>query len=159
MKKSTIYLGFSIFTLIVGLLSGRLSAAGLQRTQPLLEKIPLMPPFILFPIVWSILYLLMGISGAYVWIKKQNNPNTPRTVALFLWQLQLLVNFCWSLLFFELNLFLFSFLWLLLLIVLVIAFILVTKPFAPFAAWLQLPYLLWITFAGYLNFQAWILAL
>lgn len=155
MKKWIPYLGFLALALGVGMLSGKLSADGLERTRPLLEKIPLNPPSIVFPIVWTILYLLMGISAARVFLKKDTLVGNP---ALLLWQIQLAVNFCWSLLFFELNFFFLSFLWLLLLWVLVLGFILLAKRLDTIAAWLQIPYLLWLTFAAYLNFAAWWIA-
>lgn len=108
----------------------------------------------LFPVVWGILYALMGISAARVWL----TPETParrRGINLFI--AQLIVNFFWSLIFFNLQAFGFAFVWLLLLWVLVAWMILTFYKVDPLAAWLQVPYLVWLTFAAYLNFGVWML--
>lgn len=109
---------------------------------------PLAPPAFLFPIVWTILYTLMGISSAMVWKACGNRCCSN----LLPYVLQLLANVYWTVLFFRLRTYLGSFLWLLVLLALIVwmirDFAKVSKP----AAWLQVPYLLWVTFAGYLNF-------
>lgn len=115
---------------------------------------PLSPPAVLFPIVWTVLYALMGIGAARVDLAEVS-PEQRKSLRLFL--VQLAVNFFWSILFFNFQAFGLSLLWLLLLWVLIIlmirAFWKVDKP----AALLQIPYLLWVTFAGYLNFGVWVL--
>ncbi len=115
---------------------------------------PLSPPGILFPIVWTILYALMGIGAARVWLAE---PSKDRSMGLNLWIAQLVVNFFWSLIFFNDKNYAFAFFWLLLLWVLVLLMMLkfwkADKP----AALLQIPYLLWLTFAAYLNAGVWYL--
>ncbi|MBP3348724.1 MAG: tryptophan-rich sensory protein [Clostridia bacterium] len=112
-----------------------------------LKQPPLSPPGWLFPIVWTVLYVLMGISS-YIVYQKQN---TLLSDCQRLYILQLAANFIWTILFFNLKQYLFSFIWLILLIFLVarmaICFVTVDRK----AAALQIPYVLWICFAAYLN--------
>ena len=109
------------------------------------------PPNIVFPIVWTILYILMGISSARIW----KSDNTNKSVALKTYALQLAVNFLWSIIFFGLHQYFFAFLWLLFLIILVIKMIKDFEKIDPKAAKLQIPYLLWCCFAAILNFSVW----
>ncbi len=138
----------------VGALSGFLSMEGSMDFSETVQQPPLSPPGILFPIVWTILYALMGISAARVWLTE---PGKDRSQGLNLWIAQLVVNFFWSLIFFNDRAYGISLLWLVLLWVLVLLMILkfwkTDKP----AALLQLPYLLWLTFAAYLNAGVWYL--
>jgi len=117
-----------------------------------LEKPPLSPPGILFPIVWSVLYILMGISlyivSEYEYRKEEN---------YLIYIIQLVVNSLWTLLFFGFNLPLLSFLWILLLIVLVIVMIISFYKTNKWAGILNIPYLLWLMFAAYLNFGIYLL--
>lgn len=111
------------------------------------------PPDILFPIVWTILYVLMGIGSAIIW--KSDSPK--KRPALKNYAVQLIVNFFWSVIFFGLHWYLIAFLWLLLLIVLVIKMIKSFYPISSIASNLQIPYLLWCCFASILNFSVWFL--
>ena len=104
----------------------------------------------LFPIVWGILYALMGVSAARV-------ASTESRYGLNLFIAQLVVNFFWSLLFFNAQAFGFAALWLALLWILVFLMILAFRKSDPLAALLQLPYLLWLSFALYLNVGVWYL--
>ena len=110
----------------------------------------LTPPMWLFPVVWSILFVLMGIASYLVVMQKGED-----TKALTLYAVQLIFNFFWSIWFFNLGWYLFAFLWLVALWILIIAttvaFYRISKP----AAWLMLPYLVWVAFAGYLNLGVW----
>jgi len=138
----------------VGILSGLLSRSGMDRFQEGALQSPLSPPPILFPIVWTILYALMGIGAAQV----ASSPDSPqRSRALNLFIAQLIVNFFWSPIFFNANAFGFAFGWLILLWVLVALMILAFRNVNPPVAWLQIPYLIWLTFAAYLNYQVWML--
>ena len=113
-----------------------------------LKQPPLSPPGIVFPIVWSVLYILMGFSAYLVY----RSDSDLRTGALRLYALQLAVNFVWPILFFRLQAFGLAFFWLLLLWTLVVALIFRFYDVEPLAGVLQLPYLGWLTFAAYLNF-------
>ena len=118
-----------------------------------LNQPALSPPGFLFPIVWTILYTLMGISAAIIY--KSDDPG--RTQALKIYAFQLIVNFLWTIIFFNLRQFLFAFIWLVLLDVLVVIMISKFHKISPLAAWLQVPYLLWILFATYLNLGIYLL--
>ena len=113
------------------------------------------PPGFVFPIVWTILYLLMGISS-YL-IAQSNNPR--RYPALITYVEQLFVNLAWSPIFFTLNFRFLAFLWILFLIYLVVKMIVQFKRVSHRAAYLQIPYLLWLIFAALLNFSIVILNL
>lgn len=112
-----------------------------------LSKPPLSPPSFLFPVVWTILYILMGISSYIIY--SSGNPNAGK--ALGVYALQLFFNFCWSIIFFRFSLYLPAFLWLAALIVLIVIMIRRFYRISPVAAYLQIPYLIWSIFAAYLN--------
>lgn len=133
--------------LAVGGLAGLLISGSMDFYDEI-NKPPLAPPGIVFPIVWSILYILMGISSYLVWKEK-----TPESrMALYIYGVQLVLNFVWPLIFFNAQMFFLAFIWLLILIGVVIYMI--TKFFQvnTLAGLLQIPYLLWLIFAAYLNF-------
>ena len=136
----------------VGLLSGFLTREGTEVYSQMVQKPPLSPPGWLFPVVWTALYALMGISAARIYAA----PPTPaRSRGLNLFIAQLVVNFFWSPIFFNVRAYGFAFLWLLLLWVLVLRMILQFRKVDKTAAFLQIPYLLWLTFAAYLNYAVW----
>lgn len=138
----------------VGALSGWLTREGTQIYAQTIVKPPLSPPGWIFPVVWAILYALMGIGAAKVY---QAPASKTRSMGLNLFITQLVVNFFWSPIFFNLQDFGFSLLWLLLLWGLVLWMILAFRKVDPLAAKLQIPYLLWLTFAAYLNLGVWYL--
>lgn len=138
----------------VGALSGFLSRNGMELYTQTIAKPPLSPPSLVFPIVWAILYGLMGFGAARI---RQTPPSAEQYRAINLFIAQLIINFFWSLIFFNAQAFGLAFFWLLLLWVLVLLMILAFRKVDPPAAWLQLPYLIWLTFAAYLNLGVWIL--
>lgn len=138
----------------VGALSGWLSREGVALYAMTALKPAFSPPDILFPIVWTILYALMGIGAARI---SMAPPTADRNRGLNLFFAQLIVNFFWSLIFFNANAYGFAFFWLILLWVLVLWMILTFCRTDRTAALLQIPYLLWLTFAAYLNFSVWML--
>lgn len=147
-----------IISVIIALAVGGLSALLTKNNMNIFEKInmpPLSPPSVVFPIVWAVLYILMGISSAIIY--KNGTDREEVQSALKVYALQLAVNFFWSLIFFNMQAYLFAFIWLVLLWVLVIVMIVKFKKISPAAAWLQIPYLLWITFAGYLSLMIYLL--
>ncbi|MEE1319895.1 MAG: TspO/MBR family protein [Ruminococcus sp.] len=149
LKHLAISLAISLGT---GILAGLLTMGSMENFEKI-AKPPLTPPSILFPIVWFILFTLMGISSYIIY--ESDSPY--RKNALTIYGIQLVVNFIWPLLFFNLQAYLFSFIWIMLLwvliIVMIVEFYKVSKP----AALLQIPYLLWVTFAAYLNFGVFLL--
>lgn len=138
----------------VGALSGWLARDGFAYFTSQVQQPPLSPPPWLFPVVWGILYALMGISAARVFLEPQS---ASRKAGLNLFVSQLILNFFWTLIFFNAQAYGFAFLWILLLWVLVLAMILTFRKVDTLSAWLQIPYLLWLTFAAYLNFGVWML--
>ena len=118
----------------------------------MVEKPPLSPPGILFPVVWTVLYALMGIGAARVAAAPESKG---RSRALNVFVVQLVVNFFWSLIFFNAGAYGFALAWLLLLWVLVGVMIVLFRQVDKAAALLQLPYFLWVTFAAYLNYGVW----
>ena len=144
----------SVIPLAVGSLAG-LITRGSMLSFSTLNKPALSPPAWVFPLVWTILYVLMGISS-YLITTSGAGKNKIRD-ALILYGLQLLFNFFWSIWFFNLGWYLFAFVWLLILWVLIFntiaTFYEISKP----AAFLMVPYLLWVTFAGYLNFAIYLM--
>ena len=139
-----------IISLIIPLAIGGLSAFLTRNSMDVYSNInqpPLAPPSILFPIVWTILFTLMGISSYLVYVSNAKN----KREALALYGVQLVVNFIWPLIFFNMQAYFASFLWLLLLWVLVALMIWQFYKAKPLAAYLQIPYILWLTFAAYLN--------
>ena len=138
----------------VGALSGWLTRNGTKVFNQMVSKPPLTPPPLVFPIVWGILFLLMGIGAARVSLAA---PSRARSLGLNLFVTQLVVNFFWSPVFFILQAYGFALFWLVLLMILVVVMILVFHKSDSAAAWLQIPYLLWLLFATYLNAGVWLL--
>lgn len=136
----------------VGALSGWLTRDAMEVYMSTIEKPPLSPPGWVFPVVWGILFALMGTGAARIWLSP---PSQERSRGINLFITQLVVNFFWSLIFFNAQAFGFAFLWLLLLLGLVLWMTLTFRKVDPLAAKLQIPYLLWLAFAAYLNFGVW----
>lgn len=140
--------------LAVGGISAWLSRESMN-TFAALNKPPLSPPGWLFPVVWTILFLLMGIASYLVLTSEQSKQTIDR--ALCLYWVQLAVNFFWPIFFFNLSLYLFSFIWLVLLWLLILAATVRFYRVSQTAGYLMLPYLLWVAFAGYLNLGVYLL--
>lgn len=136
---------------IAGGIVGILTASSMQDFEALMKP-PLSPPGWLFPVVWAILYTLMGIASYLVW---RDGTGEQKKQALTLYGLQLIVNLLWPVAFFTLEWYLFAFAWLVLLWVLIYQTIKAFREINVNAAYLMLPYLLWVTFAGYLNLSIW----
>lgn len=112
------------------------------------------PPGTVFPIVWTVLFLLMGVSAYLVWTQPRSHL---RRTALWIYAVQLAVNFAWPLLFFCARAFLPAFVWLIALIILIAVMIGLFYRIKPAAGLLQIPYLLWSIFAAALNLSVWLL--
>ncbi len=137
-----------------GAISGWLTRAATAAYSATILKPPLSPPGWVFPVVWTVLFALMGIAAARIYL----TPASPaRSLGLNLFIAQLVVNFFWSPIFFNLQAFGFAFFWLLLLWILVLTMTLTFRKTDSLAAKLQIPYLLWLTFAAYLNLGVWYL--
>ena len=147
MKKAKPY----IFSILLSLTVGGLSALSIANNMNIYDKIntpPLSPPGWLFPAVWTILFIVMGISSAMIFTSKSSKKDD----ALFIYAVSLVLNFSWSIFFFNMQSFILSFIILVALWLSIIITIIQYYKINKVSAWLQLPYLLWVTFAGYLNF-------
>ena len=153
MKKPK-YLRWIFLTEAVGILSGILSREGTALYEQTALKPPLTPAGIVFPIVWTILYALMGISAARVAAIPDSRAGS-RGMNLFV--IQLVMNFFWSLIFFNAQAYGFALVWLLGMWLIIVAMIIAFSRVDRTAALLQIPYLLWVTFAAYLNYGVWML--
>ncbi|NLZ46615.1 MAG: tryptophan-rich sensory protein [Clostridiales bacterium] len=149
MKKSIKY---QIIFAIISLAVGGLAAIFIRNYTDMynmLNKPVLSPPQIVFPIVWTILYILMGVGVGLV-ISAPRNANN-KSDAIVNYAIQLLANFLWSIWFFNLSQYKLSFVWIILLLILVIfmtkSFYKISKP----ASLIQIPYIIWLVFAAYLN--------
>ena len=143
-----------VIPLAVGGLAALITGGGMNEFESLNQP-PLSPPGILFPIVWTILYLLMGAASYFV--AASDSPKEITRNAITLYGAQLAFNFLWPILFFGFSAYLLSFVWLVALLILIIltalAFYRINKP----AGYLLVPYIIWVTFAGYLNFGVFLL--
>ena len=140
--------------LAVGGLSALLTGGGMGE-YAIMNQPPLSPPGWLFPIVWTVLYLLMGYASYRVLTSGADAGKIRR--ALTLYGAQLAVNFLWPLIFFGLNWYLVAFFGLVLLWALILLTMRAFSEIDEVAGNLLLPYLLWVTFAGYLNFGVYLL--
>ena len=149
-KNKTHFIIFILIPLAVGVLSSLFSG---NMSYSAFNKPSFSPPSNLFPIVWTVLYILMGISSYIIY--SSNSPNKEKALTTYV--IQLFFNFFWSILFFGFSQYLLAFLWLLVLIILILVMIYQFYQIQPLAAYLQIPYLLWCLFAAYLNFTIYML--
>ena len=160
-KKLKIYIKSILMPVIIGSIVGLVISKFIDYDT--LKRPLLSPPSIAFPIVWTILYILMGIS--YGILKNQyinnlsilNNKEGKLLSTRQLYYIQLAVNALWSIIFFIFKWRLFAFIWILILIILVILMIIDFYKKNKLAGLLQIPYLLWLIFAAYLNLGVYIL--
>lgn len=153
-SKRKIYVIWILLSLGTGILSGWISAEGIRAFGETVHQPPLSPPAWIFPVVWGILYILMGISAARV---SQRDVSDARSLGLNLFVIQLILNFFWSPIFFNAKAYGVAAYWLALLWFLVFGMILAFGRTDKRASLLQIPYLLWLTFALYLNLGVWYL--
>ena len=156
-EKLKVYAVSVLIAVGAGALAAYLTEAGMQSLYATINKPALAPPAILFPIVWTVLYFLMGISAGMIWREKSPEKAAVRRRALIVYALSLAVNFSWCFVFFGWRSFGFAFVWLLLLLALIIKTICEYRKINPQAAYLQIPYALWVCFAGYLTCAIWVL--
>lgn len=140
--------------LAIGGLSAWLTRSGMKAFQTVSQP-PLTPPGWLFPVVWTVLFVLMGVAAYLVQISSADREQ--KKTALWFYGVQLIFNFGWSILFFNLKMYLFAFVWLIALWVLIAVAAVLFFKMVKAAGWLLAPYLLWVLFAGYLNAGVWLL--
>ena len=122
----------------------------------IIDKPAFSPPAFLFPIVWTILYVLMGISSARIWLQRDIHAYEAMD-SLLSYALQLTLNFFWPIIFFNMRTFLFAFIWIVVLWASILKMVFKFSVLDKTAAYLNIPYVLWVTFAGYLNFMIYLL--
>ena len=147
MKAFLSSLGFIFASLLVGYISMLLQSDSLITWYPLLQKSALTPPGVVFSLVWGVLYILMGLSAGLVWSSR-----VPSTwVLMMLFVIQLFMNLLWTFCFFFMQQPLVAFVVLIALFLTVAAYVVGCYSQRPLAAYLNVPYLLWLLFAAYLN--------
>ncbi len=149
LKKYGEWIRNILIPLVVGGLVYLITANSIDYTN--LNNPPLAPPSIIFPIVWTVLYILMGVS--YTLAARKGMDDTTKGI----YTLQLILNALWSIIFFNLKWRLFAFIWIILLFIAVLVWVIRMIPYSKTAALLQIPYLLWLIFAAYLNLGVYLL--
>ena len=144
MSKFKVYAKSILIPVVIGGIIGIITSSFIDYNS--LEKPFLSPPSIAFPIVWTILYILMGVS--YGILKDKSLIDSDINLIYYS---QLFVNALWSVFFFIFKWRLFSFVWIILLLLLIISMIIKFYSKSKIAGILQIPYLLWVIFASYLN--------
>lgn len=155
----------TILAIIAPVAVGGISAALTMNNMAIfgeLNQPPLSPPAWLFPVAWTILYILMGIASYLIfyggYIKDPSTGRKPTLAkktlakqALIIYGVQLAFNFLWSIFFFNLKAYYFAFAWLMIMWLLIVSLMAKAKKLHPAAFWCLAPYILWCTFAAYLN--------
>lgn len=139
---------FILIPLLAGIISGYISMGegSVDYIKPSLA-----PPDYVFPIVWTILYILMGIASYRVWMNRNKACYDP--MALVIYFIQLIFNFFWSIIFFKYGMFEFAFVWLLILLVLVIITTIKFYQIDIKAGNLMIPYIIWLALAASLSYN------
>ena len=143
-----------IIPLAVGGAAALLTGGGMDTFESLNQP-PLSPPGWLFPVVWTLLYILMGIASYLVLTSGKLRDNINRSLVLY--GVQLAFNFLWPIIFFSLSAYLFAFIWLIALWLLIFAATVSFYHKSHIAGYLMIPYLIWVAFAGYLNLGIYLL--
>jgi len=138
--------------LLVGIMAALLTRGGMEIFATV-EKPLLSPPPWVFPVVWTILYTLMGISSYLILNSETEEDQKQNAIRIYVYQL--IVNFLWPTFFFNFQWYGFAFFWLLFLWILVLIMILRFREISRVAAYMNIPYLIWLTFAAYLNWGIW----
>lgn len=151
-EKIKTYSFYILLTQAIGALSAFLTKDGTERFKSV-PKSPLTPPDKVFPIAWTILYLIMAIGASRVSLANKPNKDT----AISLYYVQLSMNFAWSIIFFNYQNYGFALIWILLLLLVIIWMSVEFSHSDKTAGKLQLPYILWVSFASYLTYCVYML--
>ena len=158
MKKiSILTLLIALFIpLVIGGISAALSSQGMA-TYGSMSKPPLSPPAWVFSVAWTILYIMMGLASYFIIVSEADNRD--KAMALIIYGIQLAMNFMWSIMFFNWGYYLFAFMWLMIMWCIVILCAVRFYSIIRVATYLFIPYIMWLTFAAYLNMGAYILSI
>lgn len=151
-NKYGVYIISVAAALAVGAVSGFISGGSMEQYESLIKP-PLSPPGWVFPVVWTALYIMMGIAAAIIW----NSRHPDKDTAITAYAVQLAVNFFWTIFYFVFEARLLAFLWLVLLIALVFITIKYFCKISTLSGWLLLPYFTWLLYASYLNLGTYLL--
>ena len=150
MNKIIIYIKSILLPVLIGALVGIITSGFMDYNM--LQKPPFAPPGAVFPIVWTILYILMGISYGILKVNNQADEEVD-----WIYYIQLAINALWSIIFFIFKWRLFAFVWIILLAIAIILMIIKFYNKNKVVGFLQIPYFLWVIFATYLNLGFYIL--
>lgn len=139
---------------VIGLTLGVMTKDNIASWYQLLHKSPLTPPSLIFSIVWPILYVMIALAGYFLWSRRKD-PDAK--IAFYFYSTQLIMNWAWTPLFFQLHCLGLSFIWILFLTLLTLITIYLTKTKFKFACYMLVPYFLWLIFASYLNGTIWMM--
>ncbi len=150
MTKSQIFKLFASLVLPLGLgaIAGLFTAEAVPEWYETLNRPSFNPPNWLFGPVWTILYILLGISLFLIWKKSASKE---RNLAILVFLLQQALNFAWSFIFFYFNMIGFALVEIILLWASIIIMLILFRKIKPIAAYINIPYLIWVTFAAILN--------
>ncbi len=140
--------------LATGLITSFLTKNDVERFQETANMPFFAVPGFIFPIVWTVLYILMGIASYLI---ETTETNKSKKTALTFNLLQLFFNFCWSFIFFTFNAYLFAFIWIIILLALIITTTVEYYKINKTSAYLLIPYIIWVSFAAILNLGIYIL--
>lgn len=149
--KNTLLLKFLvsiILPLSLGAIAGIVTAQSIPEWYTTLNKPSFNPPNWIFGPVWTILYILMGISFFLIW---KQEPCKERNLAILIFLFQLLLNFAWSFLFFYFKMIGFALIEIILLWINIVIMLVLFYKIKPTASYINIPYLLWVSFATVLN--------
>lgn len=156
-NQRTFNIGLLLLALAIPLATGALSAWLTSKSMMAynsMPKPPLAPPAWLFPVAWTVLYIMMGLASYFVLIAKVEKGQ--KQFALMLYVVQLVFNFFWSIIFFNLDMPLFAFIWLVMMFVIILVCMIKFCVIDKVAGILMIPYIVWMMFAGYLNMGSYI---
>ena len=154
-EKAKKYIVAIAIPLTVGIIAAALTMKNMEVYSQL-KTPPLAPPAMLFPIAWSILYVLMGISSALVYKDSEKNMEAAKK-GLLSYGISLALNFAWTLIFFKFQAAFFALICIAVMLYFIIRTIIEYHKVNHIAAYLQIPYALWVAFATYLNAGIWLL--
>ena len=147
-------IGWVLVFELMGYFIGQITQKNIALWYPTLHKSILTPPSIVFPIVWSILYAMIALSGWSIW---QHRHNPGAKTALTLYTIQVILNWSWSVLFFNFHQIGYSLYCIILITFDTLLLILLTRKYFKFSSMMLVPYFIWLVFASYLNGIIWLL--
>ena len=144
-----------VITLGIGALGGLATSESVKTWYPTLNKPSFNPPNWLFAPVWTSLYILIGIGAYLVWIKREKIAHFPRVLAIYF--IQLILNLCWSFIFFSLHEIGFALFEIIILLIVIVVNAIAFYKIDKWAGYLFIPYILWVSFASFLTYSIFML--